>query len=335
MSIKNHYQFAPSITLVILTLSAGFADAQQNPYVGVPEWIQSPPSRELGSVSGIYADAEGNFWITERCGANSCLERDDVSPIHVYDSSGNWLKGLGDGMFVWPHGMYIDADGYIWVTDARGDEQRGYQVFKFNSEGEVLMTLGEAGGAGDGPVHFSAPTDVLVAPNGDIFVSDGHEADSNNRVVKFSSDGQFLKSWGASCSAPGEFKVAHDLDMDSQGRLFVADRDNNLIQIFNQEGEFLEEWGQFGRPSGLYITDDDMIYVSDNLSTEENNLGGQRGIYIRDARDGTITGFILEPTLGQGESGTTGPHGLYVNSLGEIFGSDVQAETVRKFVRRC
>ncbi|MBT5558303.1 MAG: hypothetical protein HOJ88_00290 [Proteobacteria bacterium] len=334
MSIRNQYQLIHIITFILLILHAGYASAQQNPYVELSEWIQSPPSRELGSVSGIYEDAQGNFWITERCGANSCLDRDDVSPIHVYDPTGHWIKSLGDGMFVWPHGIYIDMDGYIWVTDARGDDQRGYQVFKFNSEGEVLMTLGEAGVSGDGPGYFSAPTDVLVAPSGDIFISDGHEADANNRILKFSPEGNFIKSWGGSGSAAGEFSVAHDLDMDSQGRLFVADRDNNRIQIFSQEGEFLEEWGQFGRPSGLYITDDDLIYVSDNLSTEENNPGGQRGIRIGNARDGTITAFIPEPPLAPGKTGTTGPHGIYVNDLGEIFGSDVQAETVRKFIRR-
>ncbi|MBT5030783.1 MAG: hypothetical protein HOM55_00645 [Proteobacteria bacterium] len=335
MFLKNYFQ--SSCVVVMFTLFVAILEcvsAQENPYIELAEWMQPLPSRALGSVSGVYEDAEGDYWTTERCGANSCLDRDDVSPIHVYDSSGRWVKSFGDGMFVWPHGIYIDVDGNIWVTDARGDDQRGYQVFKFSPDGEVLMTLGEAGVAGNDPDHFSAPTDVHVAPNGDIFVSDGHEADSGNRVLKFSSDGQFIKSWGTSGSAAGEFRVAHDLEMDSQGRLFVADRDNNRIQIFNQEGEFLEEWGQYGRPSGLYITDDDTIYVSDNLSTEENNPGGQRGIRIGDASDGTIKAFIPEPPLDPGDTRTTGPHGLYVNGLGEIFGADVQAETVRKFVLR-
>ena len=282
----------------------------------------------------MFFDADENIWITERCGADTCLDRDDVSPIHLYDSSGQWSSGFGDGMFVWPHGIYIDSSGNIWVTDGRGDGQRGQQVFKFSPDREILMTLGEAGVAGDDSGHFNGPTDVLVAPNGDIFVSDGHDAESNNRVLKFSEDGQFLKSWGTSGSAAGEFSVPHDLAMDSQGRLFVADRDNNRIQIFDQEGEFLEEWSQFGRPSGLHISGDDTIYVSDNLSTAENNPGGQRGIRVGDARDGTVNAFIPEPPLDLGDTSTTGPHGLYVNPLGEIFGADVQAETVRKFVRR-
>lgn len=335
MSPKNGLSSVQIVTFfMLITVFVGCVSAQENPYTEVAEWLQSPPSRQLGSVSGVYADVDGNFWITERCGANSCLDRDDVSPIHMYDPSGRWVKGFGDGMFVWPHGIYIDSNGNMWVTDARGDGRRGFQVFKFGPDGEILMTLGEAGIAGDDSGHFNGPTDVLVAPDGSIFVSDGHDADSNNRVMKFSADGRFLKSWGMSGSAAGEFSVPHDLAMDSQGRLFVADRDNNRVQIFNQEGEFLEEWPQFGRPSGLYISNDDTIYVSDNLSTAENNPDRQRGIYVGDALDGSIIAFIPEPPLDPGDSRTTGPHGLYVNDLGEIFGSDVQAETVRKFVRR-
>ena len=333
MFLKSYSQSTSVVAvLMLVTMLAESVSAQVNSYTEVDGWMQSPPSRELGAVSGVYTDADGIIWITERCGADTCLDQDDVSPIHLYNSSGQWIRSFGDGMFVWPHGIYIDSGGNIWVTDGRGDGQRGHQVFKFSPDGEVLMTLGEAGIAGDDSGHFNGPTDVLVAPNGDIFVSDGHDADSNNRVLKFSADGQFLISWGTSGSAAGEFSVPHDLAMDSQGRLFVADRDNNRIQIFNQEGEFLQEWEQFGRPSGLYITDDDTIYVSDNLSTAENNPDGQRGIRIGDARDGSIKAFIPEPPLDPGDTRTTGPHGLYVNGLGEIFGADVQAETVRKFV---
>ncbi|MDG2088009.1 MAG: peptidyl-alpha-hydroxyglycine alpha-amidating lyase family protein [Arenicellaceae bacterium] len=333
MLVESLYRPAYLITyFVLISVFAEVSIAQENPYTEIVGWIQSPDSRELGSVSWVDADPKGNIWIAERCGANSCIDRDDVSPIHMYSASGVRLAHFGDGMLVWPHGIHVDFDGNIWVTDGRGDGQRGYQAFKFNPAGEVLMTLGEAGVAGDGVGHFSSPTDVLVAPNGDIFVSDGHEPESNNRVLKFSADGKFIKSWGVSGSSAGEFSVPHALAMDSQGRLFVADRDNNRVQIFNQEGTYLAQWSQYGRATGIYISDDDTLYVSDNQSNLKNNPGWQRGIRVGDARDGLVKAFIPDPTLNPDMSQATGAHGLYANSFGEIYGAEVVAETVRKFV---
>ena len=175
---------------------AGATAAQENPYREISDWAETAGSRDLGSVAWAYADADDNAWIVERCGQNSCADRDDVAPIHMYDTNGRWVKSLGAGMFVFPHGIYVDPDGNLWVTDGGGEGERGHQVFKLTPDGEVLMALGEAGVAGGGPGHFIAPTDVVVAPNGDVFVSDGHTADGNNRVVKFSSDGRFIKDFG-------------------------------------------------------------------------------------------------------------------------------------------
>ena len=183
------------------------------------------------------------------------------------------IGSFGAGRFAWPHGIYVDAEGNVWVTDARAGNGRGHQVTKFSADGRVLLTLGEAGVAGSDSAHFDGPTDVVVAPNGDVFVSDGHEAASNNRILKFTRDGKFVKQWGGTGSAPGQFLVPHALALDSRGRLFVADRDNNRIQIFDQDGKLLDEWTQFGRPSGLYIAKDDTLYVSDNQSNTERASG--------------------------------------------------------------
>ena len=312
---------------------AGTTAAQDNPYTEIPVWAEAP-SRELGSVSWTHPDTDGNIWIAERCGQNTCVGRDDFAPIHMYDANGRWVRSFGEGMLVFPHGIYVDPDGNIWVTDGGGEGDRGHQVYKFSPDGAVLMTLGEAGIAGGGSDRFNAPTDVVVAPNGDIFVADGHTADGNNRIVKFSRDGQFITSWGVTGSGPGQFIVPHALAMDSQGRIFVGDRDNNRIQIFDQDGEFLEEWSAFGRPSGLFVSADDTIYVSDNQSNTQRNPDWQRGIRVGDARDGSVDAFIPDPAFDPDNTAATGAHGVSANTRGEIFGGEVGGQTVKKYVRR-
>jgi DNA-binding beta-propeller fold protein YncE len=282
----------------------------------------------------VDPDGDGNVWLAERCGENTCVGHDDLAPILLFDSSGKWLKSFGEGLFAWPHGIYVDPDGNVWVTDARAGDGRGHQVIKFSPDGDVLLTLGQAGVAGDGPAHFNGPTDVAVAANGDIFITDGHEPDSNNRVVKLARDGRFIKAWGGTGSDPGQFIVPHAIALDSQGRVFVADRDNNRIQIFGQEGEFLDEWTQFGRPSGIFIAADDTLYVSDNQSNTERHPGWTRGIRVGSARDGSVAAFIPDPQFDPAQAQETGAHGLAADAAGNIYGAEVWSETLKKYVKR-
>ena len=166
----------------------------------------------------------------------------------------------------------MDSDGNVWVTDSQGNEAgtEGHQVIKFSPEGEVLMRLGRAGMAASGPDTFNEPCDVITAPNGDIFVSDGHSGQRTNppagatgRIMKFTSDSQFIKEWGRIGAAPGEFRTPHALAFDSRGQLFVADRGNHRIQIFDQDGNYIDSYEQFSRVSGLFIDDDDTLYAID------------------------------------------------------------------------
>jgi DNA-binding beta-propeller fold protein YncE len=237
---------------------------------------------------------------------------------------------------VWPHGIHVDPDGNVWVTDARGEGNRGHQVHKFSPDGELLMSLGNAGVAGAGTDVFNQPSDVLVAPNGDIFVADGHGSEGNNRIVKFDSDGDFIKTWGSTGKEDGEFRDPHALAMDSTGRLFVGDRGNSRLQIFDQDGNHIETWTQFGRPSGLFIDGNDILYSADSESntTWGMNRGYARGIYIGSAFDGWVTMHIPDPNQDPDNAGTTAAEGVAVDADGNIYGAEVGPKQIVKYERR-
>ena len=253
------------------------------------DWGQLPDGVVWGQIISVEVDGEGNVYAFHRCSSNTCVDRTEP-PLLKFNASGELLMAWGEGMLVWPHGFHLDREGNIWLTDGRDDDGRGQLVYKLSPEGEILMTLGTAGVAGDAQHTFNGVADVYVAEDGSIFVADGHV---NNRIVKFSPEGEYLMEWGKTGSAPGEFAMPHALSMDSQGRLFVADRGNLRIQIFDQQGQFLEEWKQYGRPSGVTVTADDTILVaSQNGENSELNPGYETGIYMGDARTGLVTGFI-------------------------------------------
>lgn len=299
-----------------------------------------PAGRSWGAASAIHYAGNGQVWVADRCGGNrgagSCEDRTDVDPIMLLDSQGNILRSFGAGLFVWPHGMFVDHEGNLWVTDAAvsSDGRRGNQVHKFSPEGERLMSLGIAGVAGTGRYFYNAPNDVLVAPNGDIFVADGHNASTPNRILKYNSEGTFLKEWGRVGAEDGEFRVPHALAMDSQGRLFVADRGNSRIQIFDQEGSHLMTWTQFGRPSDVYIDANDMLYAADSESNTgpDRNPGWLRGIYAGSVRDGFVTALTPDPQTAP-EGTTSHAEGVTVDEEGNLYAAEVAETAIRKFTR--
>ncbi|HZS05506.1 MAG TPA: peptidyl-alpha-hydroxyglycine alpha-amidating lyase family protein [Blastocatellia bacterium] len=315
-----------------------------NPYTTVENWAKMPEGRKWGATSAVEIAPDGrSIWVAERCGANTCVGS-NLPSILKFDASGKLVRSFGEGMFIFPHGFYVDRQGNVWVTDgippgaaAQVPAGKGHIVVKFSHDGKVLLTLGRAGVNGDGPDTFNQPSDVVVAPNGDIFVADGHGGNSNARIVKFSGDGKFVKAWGKKGTAPGEFDTPHTLALDSKGRLFVGDRNNNRIQIFDQDGGFLAEWKQFSRPSGIFITRDDVIYVTDSESNARRNPGWKRGIRIGSARDGKVTSFIPDPEpnpdSGPG-AGTSGAEGVAVDAQGNVYGAEVGPRALRKYVRK-
>ena len=327
-----------ALVSAVLASAAGVlaqpADTPPNPYRTVEGWAKMPAGRTWGSTSAVEVDRDGrSIWVAERCGANTCAGS-DLPAVLRFDSEGRLTASFGAGIFVFPHGIHVDRSGNVWVTDARGRDGKGQQVFKFSPEGKVLLTLGKAGVSGEGPDVFNQPSDVAVSPNGDVFVADGHdENNSNARIVKFSKDGKFIKAWGRHGHGPGEFEVPHGLAFDSRGRLFVADRGNNRIQIFDQEGKFLEEWKQFSRPSGLFIDRNDVIYVADSESESvaKNHDGWKRGIRVGRVSDGAVTALIPDPV--ERTTGTSAAEGVAADAMGNIYGAEVGPKRLMKYVK--
>jgi sugar lactone lactonase YvrE len=336
------------ITILLLVFGTSAAVARQQPprddrprndlpqpYTTTRDWGALPAGVKWAAVTAIEPAPDGTIFVIHRCFANSCSGRSEA-PILKYDAAGRLLQSWGTAMFVFPHGATVDRDGHLWVTDARGENGKGHQVIEFDGNGRVLMTLGTAGVSGSGPAHFDQPTDVVVAPNGDIFVTDSHRNGLNNRVVKFRKDGTFVKEWGRKGSRPGEMSEPHSIAMDSRGRLFVGDRENNRIQIFDQEGRFLDEWRQFGRPSGIFITPDDTIYVADSESgpdTGAHELSGiKKGIRIGSAKNGTVTAFIEDSESTAPDH--SGAEGVGVDAQGNVYGGVVRRQMLERHVRK-
>jgi sugar lactone lactonase YvrE len=316
-----------------------------NPYRSVENWAKLPGGRSWGSTSGVGIDPDGtSVWVAERCGAFAppslmkpgtpfACDGSNLPPILKFNASGTLVKSFGAGLLLFPHGLTVDREGNVWVTDGLGKDGKGHQVFKFSPDGKVLLTLGKAGVAGDGPDEFNAPSAVVVAPNGDIFVADGHGGNTNARIVKFNKDGKFIKTWGKKGSGPGEIDIPHAIAMDARGRLFLGDRQNNRIQIFDQDGNYLDQWSQFSRPSGVFIDKNDVIYVADSESESvaKNHDGWKRGIRIGRVSDGAVTAFIPDPV--EKTTGTSAAEGVAADANGNIFGAEVGPKRLMKYVR--
>jgi sugar lactone lactonase YvrE len=322
--------------MVALFTAAGgvrAAHAQANPYRTVEGWAKMPEGRAWGSTSAVDVAPDGrSIWVAERCGANTCAGS-GLPALLLFDDSGQLKTSFAAGLFIFPHGIHVDRQGNVWVTDARARDGKGHQVFKFGPDGKVLLTLGKAGVAGEATDTFNQPSDVVVAANGDIFVADGHDENSNARIVKFSKEGKFLKTWGKRGTAAGEFDTPHGLALDSRGRLFVADRGNNRIQIFDQEGQFLEEWKQFSRPSGIYIDANDVVYVADSESNGKTNPGWKRGIRVGSAKDGKVTAFIPDPEPDPEKVVTSAAEGVAADGRGNVYGAEVGTRALKRYVK--
>ena len=320
-----------------------------NPYATQRNFGSLPDGRRWGSVSAVDIDIDGvHVWAADRCGNNQCATTPDINPIVKLDPNGHVVEQFGAGQILWPHGMDVDHEGNVWIADsrvARQDEVNenpaaaslGSAVLKFSADGELLLTIGTPGEVGDPPTHLTDPNDVLIAANGRIYISETHAAQFQNepgpgtksRITMWEPDGTYIGYFGEYGWDDGQFRSPHGLAMDSQGRLFVADRGNNRIQIFTPDGNWLDTWYQFSRISGIHIDpSNDLLYAIDSESDENYNPGGWRkGLRVGNARNGEVLYFIPEHVStirpsGMGGVGAMG-EGVTVDKDGNIYAGDV------------
>lgn len=316
-----------------------------NPYKRTDSFFKLPKDRKFGATSTVAGDSKGNIWVVDRCGKNDCAGS-PLDPVMQFDSKGHFIKSWGAGKILFPHGIFIDKDDHIWIADNHNDGKIGDVVLKFDQNGKILQTLGKPGIAGNDEHTFHEPNAVIVAENGDIFVSDGHGGDTivtkahsptmgNSRVMKFDKTGKFLTQWGMHGSGPREFQTPHCLAIDSVGRVFVGDRSNNRIQIFDQHGRFIAEWRQFGRPSGCYIDRNDVLYVSDSESRDQpgygHHPGWKRGVRLGSAKTGKVTAFIPDD-MDETKVNASGGEGVWADSKGVVYIAEVYQETIARYV---
>jgi sugar lactone lactonase YvrE len=333
-----------AVALITTVAAAGMAGAQPsypctqtndnlpNPYRQVANWA-SPP-RPWSPVNAVAVDPDNNLWAVDRCETDGCV------PVIELGPDGKTRKNFGADLFVEPHQAAIDKEGNLWVADATPKGMKGMQVTKLSPDGRVLLKLGKPGqGAGEtGLDIFDSPTGVAVASTGDIYISEGHgEARPNNsRIMVFTKDGKFIKTFATLGSGDGQLRSPHALAFDSQDRLYVADRGNSRIAIFDKDGKFLAAWKQFGRPSGLAIDKNDILYVADSQSSDmpgaaNYNPGCRRGIRIGSVKDGKVMYYIPPPV--PRDPKMQPPIGIVVDGNGAIYAASDDQMDIIKYVK--
>ena len=273
-------------------------------YESVAGWPQLPEGSKLGAVAAVATDSADRIYVFHR----------GKQPIMVFDRDGKLLRGWGDGLVKTAHGLRVDGDGNVWITDIGN-----HLVTKFDPQGKVLLTLGKKDQPGDGPDQFNKPTDVAAAPSGEFYVSDGY---GNSRVVKFSKDGKYLKEWGKKGAGAGEFNLPHAVCLDAQGRVYVGDRENNRVQLFDADGKFLTQWKESGAPYGLAPAAGERWLVADGRANLVQFLD----------KEGKPLGRFGAKGTGAGEFAM--PHWVCMDSKGAVYVAEVGNLRVQKFVAK-
>lgn len=274
-------------------------------YEQVADWAKLPAGTSWQDMMAIDIDSKGDIYVLQRT----------PFQVMVFNAKGKFLRSWNMGDLPRVHGLRIDAQDNLWITD-----RKLHQVFKYSRDGKLLMELGTRGVAGDNDskVALNGPADVAVGPDGTIFVADGES--TNTRIVKFSKDGTFLKSWGTKGSGLGQLLIPHSIVMDARGRLLVANRGNKRIEIFDQDGTYIDQITSPATPYGLFVGPDDIIYMADGTKAP-----GVGGMMVLDMRSRKVLTHV---------TGLTGAHMVTVDRKGAIYIAQVSGKSVLKFVRK-
>ena len=290
-------------------------------------WPILPVGEVLGQATGVGVDSHGAVFAFHRAGRTwvEPFPKDPIAAptIWVFDgATGRVLRTWGADLFIMPHGLTVDRNDNVWLTDVGRQ-----QVFKFSSDGKLLLTLGERGVAGADSGHFNLPTDVAVRPDGGFYVSDGYR---NTRVMRFDATGHFLSQWGAPGTGPGQFDLPHGLALDKAGRVYVADRSNARVQVFDGAGKFLADWHgpEIGRPYGVAVAPDGTVFTIDG--GDQPKSPPDRGGATHLAADGKI----LERfgSYGNYDGQFRLGHDVAVGPGGVVYVADAGGQRVQKFV---
>lgn len=292
----------------------------------VDSYLDLPKERKWSGVTAIDFAPDGqSIWVVDRCVDIGDCSATPPNPIQQFGATGRRIASFGAGLFASPHGMFVDVQGNVWVTDFRTANGKGNTVMKFDPEGKLLMTLGKPGVQGHDETLLNGPADVVVAKNGDIFVADGHaEKDTFPRIVKFDKNGKFIKAWGKAGTAPGEFGIPHCIIMDSEGHLLVCDRTNFRIQVFDQDGKFIKALKGFMDPAAIAIDSNGVLYAFDMSSVEKDGSNDRRGIYIGNPKTDKLTGFMKNDGMLED---------LAIDSAGTVFAGSNAKNTFNRIVR--
>ena len=333
-----------AIAMLAATALAAAAQAQSsypcandlpNPYHQVQNWAQTP--RPWGPANAVSVDSRNNLWVVDRCEDKGCADS-NVAAVFQLSPDGKTMRNFGAGLFVEPHAVAVDGEGNAWVADAGTAPGKGMQVTKIGPDGKVLLKLGKPGqGAGSNALDvFDSPTGVAIASNGDVFVSQGHGEKQNvSRITKFTKDGKFIKTFATWGAGDGQLRSPHAIAIDSQDRLYVADRSNSRVVVFDKDGKFLAAWKQFGRPSGIYVDRNDVLYSIDSQSTDmpgdRYNPNCKRGIRVGSTKDGKVVAYIPPPI--PADPKWQPPIGITVDRNGVIYAASDDQKDVKKYIK--
>lgn len=299
-------QLSFTLTILASLLAAPLLErgrAHELNFKPVPAFIQLPDTITLEACTGVGVNRQDEVFLLHR----------GKQPVICLDAKGKYLRSWGDNVIAMAHGLRIDSDDNVWVTDIEN-----HQVFKFDSEGTILMAWGKAGQAGDAIDEFNKPTDVAFGPQGEVYVSDGY---GNNRVVKFTPNGGYLNHWGEAGTGPGQFNTPHSITVDSQGRVVLGDRENDRIQVFDSGGKLLEIWEGFA-PFGLAYDNQGHLFVADGRANKVLCLNDRGRVIGSWGSEGAQPGqFQL-------------PHMLTTDSQGNIIVAEILGKRFQKLARR-